>query len=100
MPLVRSSLLLATSAMLSESPPSNERPRPILPTAARVGAVAPAPSVPFIGPADESVTASPDVSSKPSASTRPAGRRRRRTGRYDDGHRAAGRDVSRSPGSG
>src|SRR5215217_6424746 len=71
MPLVRSSLLPVTSAMLAESPPSNDSALPNLPPATRVGAAAPAASVPFIGAADESVTAPPDTSSKPSARTRP-----------------------------
>src|SRR6185503_700898 len=70
-PLVRSSLVAAPSGTLSESAPSNDSARPNLPPATRVGAVAPPPSVPLIGAADESTTAVPLVSSNPSASTTP-----------------------------
>jgi hypothetical protein len=38
--------------MATESPPSNDSARPYLPAATRVGAVAPAPRVPFRGAAD------------------------------------------------
>src|SRR6185503_7386594 len=71
MPVVRSSLVTALSGTLIVSPPSNDTARPNLPIATRVGAAAPAPNVPLIGPADESIAVVPASSSKPKAATRP-----------------------------